>query len=221
MIENPAYERAYGNLVTLLPKGKTDRRSDLNNVLGVDGSFCLFSVPRNGTTTLLREYTRTKEGIYVDCYGLSDDSVIEDLEAKIGLTNSSLVLDEAIVMFRKFGSYGTAMDYLQGLAEKRQLGLRLTPKCNQHKEDLTQRGFEIVEMGKMSYAEFKLIFDSEFGDVGFSIQERFIQYAHTNYDALAKSVHFVAEAFKLFVENPEREITEDEVKEIVEMNLNF
>ena len=206
---------------TRYPKEKTDRTSDLRNLLSMDRSFCLFSIPRNGATTLLVEYTKTKGGIYVDCMGLSEYSTHEDLESKIGLENSPLVLDEAVVMFRKLGGYGNAMDYLQRLSEKRQLGLRSHLECDQHNGDLTQRGFEIVEMGKMPYAEFKLIFDVEFGNVGFSIPERFIQYAHAHYDPLMHSIRFVAEAFKLLVENPDKDVTEKEVNEIIELKLDF
>jgi len=138
------------------------------------------------------------------------------LEEIVGSEDNPFLLDETVVFFERLGGYEKAMDYLQIQSEKRQVGLRLHNGSNQNRDDLRKRGFEIVEIGKIPYAEFKAIFDSHFEGTGFSLPERFVQYGHTTYDLLAESVWYVAEAFRLLIENPETELSETKVKESVE-----
>lgn len=216
MIENPVYGEIYNNLATRYPKEGTDRKSDLNHLLSLQGSFCIFSDYRNGTTTLMIDLARRVDGIFVDSMSFCEGEEIEQLEKLLGNQDNPLLLDETTVFFRRLG-YENAIEYLQKQSKKRQVGLRLHPENYSLRDDMAERGFQIVEIGKISYLEFKAIFDSRFEGTDFLLPEKFIKYAHNTYDLLAESVWYVAEAFRLMVEHPERKLSEADVKKTVEL----
>ncbi len=216
MIENPSYQRIDENLSTRYPLKKTDRKLDLNRLLNLKSSFCIFSKHRNGITTLLKDFAIRVNGIYIDSMSLSRGDEAEQLERIVGSENRPFLLDDAVVLFKRLGEYERAITYLQRKSEKMQVGIRLHPESNSLKDDLKRRGFEIVELGKISYEEFKAIIDSQFAGTGFLFPERFVQYAHTNYEELGKSTLYVAEAFRTLIENPSTKVSEREVQKSVE-----
>ena len=217
MIENTAYAQVYDYFAHRLPKNKTDRITDLNRLLGINGSFAIFSEYRNGTTALMREVARRKGGIYVDAHGLITGKEVQELEQRIGIGGSLVLLDESTAFFKRLGDdYETAVNYLQQLSERRPIGLRLHPPSYRYKEDLCARGFEAIEIGKIPYEELKAICDTKFGSIEFPFPEKFIQYAHASYNQLGKSVRYIGEAFRLIVEEKRLGVSETEVRKSME-----
>src|SRR3989344_4340834 len=216
-IKDQTLNNLYLDLCRLSPRESTDRRSDLEHLSSLNGSFSLYSISRNGATTLLREFARDKKGSILDCQNYYK---IRDLNEDLALESSPLILDEATALFFQIQDRGRGsrkvMDYLEELSSIRPVGLRLHPECKPYKDELRARGFEIVDLKKIPYHEFRAIFDQKFKGLDFTIPEMIIESAHTNYDALTKSTLFIAEAFRLLAIDPTRRLTEREVKLRVE-----
>lgn len=215
MIHNTKYSGLYKDLALRLPRKSTDRITDLNNLLNINSSFCIYSHRRNGMTTLLKEFTKVKDGIYIDCGGLYEKPIIENLESRLKQDISPIILDEAVILFKRLDNEEKTMKYLVDLSKKRQIGLRFHYRDKQYEKNLKQNNFEIIKLKNIPYEEFKAFFDKKFSKGNFPMPLKFLQYAYNNFDILGSSVMYVAEAFKLIVENPEREISELEVEESV------
>src|SRR3989338_618358 len=93
-------ERLYRELRRTLPLPHTERQSDLQSLLQVKDSFCLYSLERNGTTTILRDFAAQKGALYLDAMegGLYSPS---DLDARVG--DSAFILDETSTFLRRAG----------------------------------------------------------------------------------------------------------------------
>ena len=148
---NENAERLYGKLRRTLPLPHTERQSDLQALLEVKDSFCLYSVERNGASTLLRDFAARKGALYLDAMegGINTPA---DLDTCVG--ESPFILDETSTFFRRSG-YQEALRTLAKYAQTRQVGVRLhVDKDEAIVSDLSGHGFATVHMGKMPYAEW-------------------------------------------------------------------
>ncbi len=217
--DNPLHKGVYYYFATAYPKQKTDRISDLTYLLALEASFCLFSPYRNGTTTLLRDFTQQKNGIYFDAQSLGVDS-LSKLEALLEDGVNPLVIDEGTVLF-SLVPQTSALPVLYTHARRRQIGIRFHPEKYSLTDDFRDHGFEIVEMDKMPYAEFKEMIDRKMSSIHYAFPETYVQYAHAHYDCLALSLYYVGEAFRLLVQNSGKMPTEQELDIVMKRSWKF
>lgn len=218
MLNDPFPER-YGLVLnyfrTLFPRDQSNRLYDLDRLLSLDSSFCLFSDYRNGTTTLLHHLARVKQGKYIDAMSLPSTSrkdPITVLEAEIG-TAPLVILDETATLWNKLGhdesgltntqGYELGMEYLQRLTATRQVGLRIHPKDEYRLDDLSIRGFSTVHLAKIIYAELQAIVEQQMGSIGFAFPEEVVLFAHKRFTTLSAQLQYIGCAFELLITNPE------------------
>lgn len=216
--EMPREFEVYSKFRTVYPLDRSDRQSDLEKMLAVDGSFIIESIRRNGTSSLMLDFAAQREGIYIDCMNVFGHKSISYLDKQIqeNPDRKVLLLDEIASLYNLFDDDNVCFGYLMRLSKERQLILRFhteTRATTERMVRLINNGFGIITIGKIPYDEFKAIFDREFAWIGFKMSERFIQYAHTEFHQLFKQVRYIAEAFRLMVENPGQQFTEQEVEE--------
>ena len=192
-------QKLYDLLRRTLPLPKTDRRSDLQDLLRLSRSFILYSVKRNGTTTLLREFAERKGARYVDAQGKINS--VTDLEECVG--QDSFVLDKTSTFFRRVG-YQEALRCLTQLTSNRQIGLRLHAE---HDEDLVsslvQRGFALTTLGKMQYGEWSDIVKRYFSEQEVpELPPEITQFAYHAFHQLNQQMYYLAEAVRMAEETP-------------------
>lgn len=211
------------SLRTLRPLDRTERTSDLLHIMSLDSSFAIFSLPRQGMTTLLKNYAQRKQGIWIECPLLLSRPGRETgyLEEMIQGITGPILLDEARILSDFLGNPNSVLDYLGTISNGRQLGLRYHNGCGDYREPLIQRGYTIVDIGKISYDKFRNIFSSRFGNRDISELDRFIQFGYHSYEELAKSVIYVAEAMSMMLDKKGTELTEIDVKTNIEMNYGM
>ena len=210
---NPKYEAVYNFLLNRYPKTRTNRHSDLTHLLTLESSFCLTSVYRNGTTSLLRDFVEQKNGVYYDAQSGEIDS-LPKLEELLENGSTPIIIDEGAALFLEIPE-ASALSALYRYSAHRQIGIRLHPEYIHLAEALRERDFEIVEIGKILYAEFKAIMDKQCDAISYAFPEKYIQDAHTHYECLALSLYYLGEAFKLLVQNPGKMPTHQEIDAIM------
>ena len=210
------YEELYWKLNSKLPRLTTDRISDLNRLLQMESSSVLYSLARDGTTTLMKEYSRKKEGIYLDCGSLPTKDTLETLDTLLGDAEKPAVLDETASLFRRSTA---AEEYLQNLAKKRQIVARIHPWDKEYLLKLSQNGFTTINIGKITYQEFSAGIQKQFAEVGFDFPERLIKSAHDAFPILCLSTLYIAQVFRWMLDG--KSFSEEEVKKEVEETNHF
>ncbi|MBI2151858.1 hypothetical protein HYU21_03985 [Candidatus Woesearchaeota archaeon] len=93
--------------------------------------------------------------------------------------------------------------------------MRLHPEGYHLLEYLEKNNFKVVEIGKISYEEFKTGCEKELNKAEMSFPSKYLEFAHKNYNCLAESILYIGEAFRMFIEE-EREPSLVDVKQSVE-----
>ncbi len=220
IIDNVEFQQVYNYFCSLYPLLKTDRISDLERISAIDSSFCIYSVGRNGITTLLKDFTARQHGLFVDCMGLLSGAEMNTLEHLARSEDKVVALDETESLFGRLG-YEKAMDSIQAISRRKRVVLRLHPSAEQYKSDISQRGLQIVELGQIPYPEFKAIVRPQFERISFAFPEELITSAHSAYGALAHSLHYVAYAFEFLVENPGKQPVDEKLRTEIENQLFY
>ncbi len=213
-MENSVYSEIYWHFNRRLPKKITDRVWDLNRLLKIQVSFCLFSEPRNWTTTLLEDFCSRVDGKFIDCMWLKDWSEENQIILKTGNWKYPVVLDEVSCLFWRIKDYRRTIDFLVKLSEQRQIWLRIHPANYNCKEDFIKAWFNIIELNKIPFDEFRNSVYSKFEKIDFEFPEKFVIFAYNEYKNMGFCFWYIAEAFNLYLENPW--ISEIEVKNIFE-----
>lgn len=208
----PRFEEVYRRLVSPHAREETSRTSDLDTLMQQQGSFCVYSLPRNGITTLLKKFVLLKNGVYVD--GQYGEALQEVLAAEQE-GREPLALDETVCLVDRVGEE-RGLELLERLGKSRQVVLRLHPHNGSYKGDFSARGFPMVEVGKILYAELKKEMDGEFSNTGLAFPEGFIRFAHDSYDRLGRMNWYIATALRMMVEENKIGVSEEEVKSRVE-----
>ncbi len=216
--------KIYSAISTNRPLNISDRKSDLASMLAVKGNFVLDSLQKNGTTTLMNNFAALRDGVLIDCMDFLSENPISNLEKEIEQSGKLIVLlDEIASLYNFFRDDARCFDYLMQLSQRKQLILRFhteTRATTERMIKLAEKGFEIVGIGKIPYNEFKDIFDREFAGTGLNVPDKFIQYAHSQFCQLNRQVTYVAESFRLMVENPGKEFTEPQVEKITKFRVH-
>jgi hypothetical protein len=219
----PEMYEVYSKLSWRFPIDNTDRKSDLERLMSIEGSFVIHSVARNGMTSLMNSLAKSNNG-HVKHHYTNKEGIVTNIENEIesNVGKGLIMLDESGVIYRTLGEQ-SAFDYLSELSTRKRIGLRLhtnKPKDALRVQQLGEFGFEVIEIGKMPYDEFKGIFDEAFSGIDFYMPERFIRYAHTKFERFHYQLLYVTKAFKELIENPGVNFSELEMEKRTYWNVD-
>ena len=186
MLNQPDYQTAMNRLGYRLPREVSHRVFDMEQLLSTDRSFSISSIPRNGTTTLMKDYAKRKDGHYICCH---EKTTISSIEHRIGNTTTPVMLDELFYLLNNSGL--DIMIPLLDLAKKRQVGLRLRHKSSGINDFIMRHGFPEIKVGKIPRNEFQAIYEWGVQGTGIEIPERLIQAAYDGDDSLYYNISFL------------------------------
>jgi len=204
MIQNPLHQALYNSFSSTYSREESMRIKDLRHLSSLNSSFIIYSDCRNGATTLMNNLAKRTGATYVDASDLIKGKEIEQLKSLLNERNNHLLLDEASYFLRRLEILAQPLDYFIQTTVTARLGLRLHQSHYSLKEWFLKQNFEIIELGKIPYEDFKNGCKKEFQKVNFFLDSKYIEHAHENYANLAESIWFIGETIRVVAEE-ERE----------------
>lgn len=188
----------------------TDRIKDLNALNELDSSFILYSITKNGTTTLLKQFSQQNNFEYTseDEIDSRGNDLIPKLNKINAIPNAGLIVDEGSISFEKaFKEELNLTDLLNSYIEaskQKKIGIRV------HKElvdihvlnKLIENGFILYDLGNIEHDDFLNGIKERYREFANSIPSYVIKDALDSYDHLHLSHSYVNTSFALLQFKP-------------------